>query len=85
MKNMRVQFGCEFACHSTQNGVNPETMDISTTATPADAHAAGAKLRIDIVDDAVDALVGDMKKWDQGTVRAALWGLNDSVEKPASG
>lgn len=80
MKAMRVKFGCEFACHSTQQVVNPETMGVSWTATPEGAHAAGAKLRIDIVDDAVDALMTEMKSWGQGAVRAELWGLNNSVE-----
>lgn len=77
MARMKSSFGCEFACHST-------TMDFSgkTTATPAAAKAAGMKLRIDVVDDAVDGLVDEIARWHGAKgIRAALWGLNNTVDQ----
>ena len=43
-----MQINCTFACHSPAGSIYKNTVDI--------AHAAGIKLRIDIVDSAIDAL-----------------------------
>lgn len=64
---------CSFACHwADYSSGGQDSASI--------AKAAGIKLRIDIVDDAVDAMISDMKTASSSSnVRAKLWGLNDTV------
>lgn len=82
MTAMKSKFDCEFACHTPVvsfkfSSTYPRTYTLSSTASPFTAHNAGIKLRIDIVDQAIDALVGVMKgASDGGSIRAKLWGIN---------
>ncbi len=64
---------CMFACHWADYSKGEE--DSVTWA-----KKAGIKLRVDIVDDAVDAMVKDMQTASTAdNVRAKLWALNDTV------
>ena len=64
---------CTFACHWLDNtGSSKDTV--------WKAANAGYKLRVDIVDEAVDSMVDDMKIFATAdNVRAKLWGMNDTV------
>ncbi len=64
---------CTFACHSADYSKG-EIDGVSV------AKSAGIKLRIDVVDDAVDAMVNEMtSSATDNNVRAKLWGLNNTV------
>ncbi len=65
---------CAFACHWANYSAG-ETDSASI------AKSKGIKLRIDVVDDAVDSMVNEMISSKQGNnVRAKLWGLNDTAK-----
>ena len=64
---------CAFACHWDSSN----TADSSITA-----RANGYKLRVDVVDEAVDAMVDQMKIASNGSnVKAALYGLDKTVHE----
>ena len=61
---------CAFACHVADYASGG-------TDSASIARAAGIKLRIDVVDEAVDSMVSELVAVSQGNnIRAALWGLN---------
>ena len=73
--NDHPSINCSFACHWADYSKG-ETDSASI------AKAAGIRLRIDIVDEAVDAMISDMKLASDGSnVRAKLWGFNDTVSE----
>lgn len=64
---------CAFACHWADYAKGE-------TDSASKAKAAGYKLRIDVVDEAVDVMMTDMKAANTASnVRGALWGLNDTA------
>jgi Flp pilus assembly protein TadG len=69
MNKMDAAIGCTFACHFGAGG-----------GTIPAAHAAGAKLRVDVVDEAVDNVVSEMLAADpQNVFRASLVGIADDA------
>lgn len=69
------KIGCAFACHWA---------DYSTGGSDSAsiAKSAGIKLRVDVVDDAVDAMVKDLQTASTANnIRASLWGLNTTVNE----
>jgi Flp pilus assembly protein TadG len=67
------EIGCTFACHWANYSIG-ETDSVSK------AKKAGIKLRIDIVDDAVDAMIAELTKTSGGdNIRSKLWGMNDTA------
>jgi Flp pilus assembly protein TadG len=64
---------CAFACHWDSSN----TSDSSITA-----RANGYKLRVDVVDEAVDGMVDEMKAASDGSnVKAGLYGLDNTVHE----
>jgi Flp pilus assembly protein TadG len=64
---------CAFACHWANYAAGEQD-------SASRAKAKNIKLRIDVVDDAVDAMITEMKASSKGNnVRAKLWGLNDNA------
>ena len=73
--NANPKIKCSFACHWA-NYAKGETDSASV------AKAAGTKLRIDIVDEAVDGMIEAMKEADAGDyLKARLFGLNNTVDQ----
>lgn len=67
------KIGCSFACHWDSSNKNDSL---------AIAHAAGYKLRIDIVDEAVDGMISTMKAAAvDNNITAALFGIENSIKK----
>lgn len=68
------QINCAFACHSADYS-NGDTDSAKI------AQKEGIKLRIDVVDEAVDSMIDDLKKAStDDNIRSQLWGLNDSAD-----
>jgi hypothetical protein len=64
---------CAFACHSGDYSKGE-------TDTVKIAQSAGYRLRVDVVDDAVDSMVQQLDQASTGgNIRAQLWGMNDTV------
>lgn len=65
--------GCAFACHYGNYAAGEtDTVKIAKTA--------GYKLRVDIVDEAVDGMIDVLKtSGTNNNMRSQLWGLNDTV------
>jgi hypothetical protein len=64
---------CAFACHYGDYSKGQ-------TDTARIAQQAGYKLRINVVDDAVDGMIEQLKlASDDGNIRSKLWGMNDTV------
>ena len=64
---------CAFACH----------WDTGNADTLAYAHSAGYRLRVDVVDDAIDNVVSGLQTKfasDPGDIKAALYGMNLDVD-----
>ncbi len=77
MAGMQSRFNCSFACHMPPNPFSATSM---LGVTPAVARAAGYRLRIDIVADAVDSVIDDIKNWSSANkVQAQLWALNTGL------
>lgn len=67
------QIGCTFACHWANYSIGEED-------SVSRAKKAGIKLRIDIVDEAVDAMISELTKTSGGdNIRSKLWGMNDTA------
>ncbi len=67
------QIGCAFACHYGNYAAGEtDTVKIAKTA--------GYKLRVDIVDEAVDGMIDVLKTaGTNNNMRSELWGMNDTV------
>jgi Flp pilus assembly protein TadG len=67
------KINCEFACHRDfYSGVN--TIDV--------AHAAGIRLRVDVVDSAVDSVIDELEdKEGESLFKASLYGMADSLKE----
>lgn len=71
MANSKIK--CSFACHYDSSGKSD---------TFATARAAGYKLRIDLVDEAVDGMVNTMKDAEvDENITGALYGMNNNIDK----
>lgn len=74
MKADREMQNCAFACHFSSNARSPDTFSV--------ARRKGYKLRLDVVDEAIDAVIGKLDKISTGTnLRVALHGINDSFRQ----
>jgi Flp pilus assembly protein TadG len=63
---------CSFACHYDAAGKSD---------TFAIARAAGYKLRIDLVDEAVDGMIATMKAWViDSNITGSLYGMNNNIQ-----
>jgi hypothetical protein len=70
------QIGCEFACHRDMSAPYANTIDI--------AHAAGIRLRVDVVDQAVDSVIDELSAKnndDDGLFKASLFGMDDDIKE----
>lgn len=66
------KIGCEFACHRDVSPPYANTIDL--------AHAAGVTLRVDVVDAAVNSVVGELEeKESHEHFKASLYGMADDL------
>jgi Flp pilus assembly protein TadG len=67
---MTKDTGCAFACH---------TADPKLNTLPA-ARVAGYKFRIDVVDNAIDAMMTELQRANSGTTKAGLYGFTSGLD-----